>query len=263
MKLRLYQQIINQTAKEKRLKVLWLNKDGEPLLHPEIGKMIGYAKKKKVADRIEIYTNGLLLDRLTVEKLIKAKLDSLVVSLDAVNRESFLKLKKKDSYDQIVANIHRFLRKRRELKAKKPLLTVKMVDLGRRQEAEKFKKLWGGVADNVVIQLLHNWEGSVKEIFNFQFSIHQKRYPCNLPWLAPAINWDGKIVPCCVNFRENELMMGDLKIQNLAEVWQGGKFKKLRQAHLEQNFSQFPTCGRCQYWRQLPNMSFWLRRLGA
>lgn len=263
MELKLYRKIIDRISQEKKLKVLWLNKDGEPLLHPKIDWMVDYSKKKKVADRIEIYTNGSLLNDKMAKKLIKAKLDSLVVSLDATSRESFKKLKKKDAYDQVVANIHQFLQIRSRFKAKKPLLSLKMIDLGEPRQVDKFRKLWEGVADCVVIQPLHSWEGSVKISSIKQQTSNIKRYPCNLPWLAPAINWEGTVVPCCVNFRQNELILGDVKKNSFKEIFQGEKFKKLRYARLQQDFSQWPTCARCQYWQQLPNMDFWLRRIGV
>jgi radical SAM protein with 4Fe4S-binding SPASM domain len=85
------------------------------------------------------------------------------------------------------------------------------------------------------------------------------RYPCNLPWLAPAINWDGKVTSCCVNFMDNELILGDIKKQSLKEIYQGKKFGRLREAHLKQDFSDYPVCRRCTYWQQLPNMGWRLR----
>lgn len=264
VKLGFYKKVIDQISQQKRLKVLWLNKDGEPLLHPQIDELISYAKKKKVADRIEIYSNGILLDKSMVQKLIKAELDSLVISLDASNRKAFKRLKRKDLYNQIITNINNFLRTRKKLKTKRPLVSAKIVDLGNDKEIVRFKKIWQNKVDDIIIQPLHSWEGSLENTADFQSSVPKsKRYPCNLPWLAPAINWDGTLVPCCVNFKKNELIMGDLKKQSLKEIWQGNKFKKLRQAHLDQDFSQWPTCSHCQYWQQLPNMESWLRRLGA
>lgn len=260
--LKLYQRIIDQAANPKRLKALWLNKDGEPLLHSKIDQMIQYAKKKKVANRVEIYSNGLLLNEKMTLRLIKSGLDSLVISLDAVEPGSYMERKKKDAFDQVVNNIYNFLQIRTKLGTRNPLLSVKMVDFGSKEEIKRFKKNWQGIADCVVIQPLHGWEGSIR-IENCKLKIaNLKRYPCNLPWLAPAICWDGKMMPCCVNYKENELVMGDLQKQSLKEIWRGERFKKLRHTHLSHDFSQYSTCRQCQFWQQLPNMGFWLRRIG-
>lgn len=261
MEFSLYKKIIDDIFPRK-LKVLWLNKDGEPLLHQEITKMVKYAKEKRVARRVEIYTNGVFLTEKMSKDLIMASLDSLVISLDAINKEEFKKIKRKDSYETVVNNIYKFLDVRKKLGAKNPVLSVKMVDLRDKKMVEEFKKRWSGVADNVIIQPLHNWEGSIK-IKNKKENIKKenKRYPCNLPWLSAAVFWDGKVTPCCVNYKVNELIMGDLKKQSLKEIWQGEKFRKLRQAHLSQDFSDFPTCKNCLYWQQLPSMEWWLKIL--
>lgn len=261
-----YKKLVDQIKKAKKLKVLWLNKDGEPLLHPKIDQLVAYAKKRDVADRIEIYTNGLLLNTSVAKKLIEAKLDSLVVSLDAVDRESFEKLKRKNVYDRVVENINNFLKLKDKLRAKRPLLSVKMVDLGNKDVINKFKKQWQGIVDCVIIQKLHSWEGSLKTHRVWPRGLtrcggNKKRYPCNLPWLAPAVNWDATVVPCCVNYRKNELVMGNLKKQSLTEIFNGDNFKELRRAHLKQDFSKFPSCARCSFWTQLPNMEWWLSHL--
>lgn len=261
--LKFYQKIIDQISRAGKLKVLWLNKDGEPLLHPQIDEMVAYAKKTNVADRVEIYTNGVLLNKPIARKLIKAKLDSLVISLDAVDRESFAQLKGKDAYHRVVENVKGFLKLRLDLGASKPVLSVKIVDLGRPQEVVRFKRLWQNLADFVVVQPLHAWEGSAEVATEDRKRKREKRYPCNLPWLAPAINWEGTVVPCCVNYRNSELVLGDLKKQSLAEIFSGGRFQALRKAHLKGDLGRFPTCAGCDYWRQLPQMSFWLRRIGA
>lgn len=262
LSLELYKKILKQIPPGK-LRVLWLNKDGESLLHPEIGEIIRLAEKAKVASRIEIYSNGLLLNRRMAEKLIDSGLDSLVISLDATEANAFKELKGKDGYLKVVENINDFLNLRKSRGVNRPWLSVKMVDFGDREQIKKFKDVWQGRADSVVIQSLHGWEGSL-EVKGLRPN-DQKfcRYPCNLPWLSPAINWDGTVVPCCINYKENELIIGDLRKQSLLEVWRGEKFQKLRQAHLEGSFSDFPTCRQCRYWQQLPGMAWQLRRKGV
>ena len=50
-----------------KIKVLLLQGWGEPLLHPDIVKMVAYAKEKRVAEKIRIISNGsLLTDRKSV-----------------------------------------------------------------------------------------------------------------------------------------------------------------------------------------------------
>lgn len=259
----LYKKIIDEVSQERPLQVLWLMKDGEPLMHPKIDTLIAYAKKKKAAKRIEIYSNGFFLDNTMVEKLILAGLNVLTISLDAVDRHEFKKLKGVDGYQIVVKNVKNFLKKRNQLGARRPLLAVKMINFGNQKTIKQFRQLWTNMADSVIVQPLHGWEGTIKIRQSTINDQQSTRYPCNLPWLNPAIFWDGKVVPCCVNFKGNELVLGNVKKNSLKRIFQGKKFQALRKAHLNQDFTKYPTCARCQYWQQLPNMSRRLKNVSV
>lgn len=60
---------------------------GEPLFHPEIVPMV--AGVKELAARVELITNGTLLDDTRADGLIAAGLDTLWVSLDGATPESY------------------------------------------------------------------------------------------------------------------------------------------------------------------------------
>ncbi|MFH1472025.1 MAG: radical SAM protein [Nanoarchaeota archaeon] len=70
-----------------KLKVLRFVGIGEPLLHKNIVDMIKYAVSKKVADKVELLTNGSLLTPELSDALISAGLSRLVVSLQGTSKE--------------------------------------------------------------------------------------------------------------------------------------------------------------------------------
>ena len=257
MDLPLYKKIIKDIP--HKLEVLWLHKDGEPLLNIDIAELVKIAKENNKTSRVEIYTNGVLLNEKTSEDLIKAKLDSLVISLDAIDEIEYLKLKGKDEYQKILKNINNFLEMRKRFRSNIPILTIKTIEMDNKDNQEKFISFWRRKAENVIVQPMHEWEGSIKILNSKKQIANSKRYACNLPWLSPAITWDGKVMPCCVNYEENELVMGDLNKNNLVEIYQGTKYKELRRAHLDKDFSKYPTCQKCTFWKQLPNMEYYLR----
>lgn len=60
----LYKKCIDDIATfPRKLKVLHFIGYGEPLLHHEISKMVAYAVEKKVADVVDIVTNGAFIPR--------------------------------------------------------------------------------------------------------------------------------------------------------------------------------------------------------
>lgn len=256
----LFKKIIDEVSLHRLPGQLTLNKDGEPLLHPKIEKLISYAKEKNSAHRIEVYTNGILLDRKMSEKLIKSGLDILYLSLDAGSPKTYFKIKGIDLFGKVKKNILDFIEIKKKLGASKPLLVVKMVEtLDNFKEKEKFKKFWSKKADNVIISSFHTWEGSIKD--RGVGGEKRERYPCPVPWYNPVINWNGLVSACCVNINENELIMGDIRKESLKEIWQSKNYKKLRKAHLRQDYTFFPTCQRCGFWKILPNLSSFLENL--
>jgi MoaA/NifB/PqqE/SkfB family radical SAM enzyme len=60
---------------------------GEPLLHPQIAELIGYARRKGCWTNI--ITNGLLLSAERITQLNAAGLDSMCVSIDRINPTPF------------------------------------------------------------------------------------------------------------------------------------------------------------------------------
>ncbi|MCS6994714.1 MAG: radical SAM protein [Anaerolineales bacterium] len=79
---------------------------GEPLTHPRIVEMVQAAKN--VATRVELITNGVLLEAETARGLIAAGLDTLWVSLDGASPESFADVRQSESLREILENIKRY-----------------------------------------------------------------------------------------------------------------------------------------------------------
>lgn len=258
MDFKLYQKIIKQLAKEERkFYVLTLIKDGEPLLHPKLSEMIALAQEKKVAHRVEIFTNGLLLDEKKGKALIESGLDVLNVSLNAAYPKTHQKITGTKSFPQVVENLKKFMRLKKKMGAKKPLTVAKAIEMEEFEgEALDFKKQWSGIVDQVIIAPYHNYGGSRMRRLN---SVG-RRWPCLVLWFNPVVNFDGKVTTCCVNYQENELIMGDIKKQTLKEIWQSPKYQKLRGDHLKGDLSDWPTCQKCDYWQNFVDLGGWLKK---
>jgi len=98
----------------------WL---GDPSLHPELFGMVRYAVDK-IGDRVgyfRIDTNAILFAPDRVEELIEAYLQRpltpilVVFSLDSISRETYRKVKGRDYFDVVMANVHYFLDRRGQL----------------------------------------------------------------------------------------------------------------------------------------------------
>ena len=85
---------------------------GEPLLLPNIAEMI--ARTKKVAGKVELITNGILLTDQRSRELIEAGLDTLWVSLDGATPEHYADVRLGAALPQVLENIKRIAHMRHE-----------------------------------------------------------------------------------------------------------------------------------------------------
>jgi MoaA/NifB/PqqE/SkfB family radical SAM enzyme len=74
-----------------------------------------------------------------------------------------------------------------------------------------------------------------------EFSAAQTRQCC-VPWDLPFINKDGQVFPCC--YSDASALMGDLRAQSFADIWQGEPFRHFR-ADLLGGDSLPAVCRRC------------------
>lgn len=90
---------------------------GEPFLHPKIFDIIRYAKQNGAA--INCATNFTRVKG-RHRQIVESGIDQLKVSIDAVNRETFLRIRGEDCFDEIVENVRQVLAWRKKLGAKTP-----------------------------------------------------------------------------------------------------------------------------------------------
>ena len=79
---------------------------GEPLSHPRITDMV--ARAKKVSSKVELITNGMLLDEERSRALIQAGLNTLWVSVDGATPESYADVRLGAALPDIFKNIARY-----------------------------------------------------------------------------------------------------------------------------------------------------------
>ncbi len=210
----LFQQIIDNNPEVKRV---YLTNWGEPLLHPQIGEMINYARRQGKVTALT--TNGTLLTEKTSREILRAGLDILKISIDG-DPVTYEKVRG-FSYSRVEKNVLNFIHLRDTLGAK-TWVEVSMLVFPETIPA--------------INSFFHRWEKKVNYVqlqpkfFTFP---RQKVSSCRDLWRFLVVLWDGRIVPCCADV-EGELELGHAAKHRLQAVFRGPQMNSLRAAHLQQ-----------------------------
>lgn len=142
--------------------------DGEPLLDRNLPDKIAFAKDRGFKG-LGLATNCTELDEVMARRLLDARLDTLICSVDGTRKETHEAIRVGTDFDEVVANVKRFLALR---DAEYPDGTRVLVRFIRQQlnydEWEPFHELWSGLVspgkgDDVIRFDVHNCAGSVED----------------------------------------------------------------------------------------------------
>ncbi|MBN1550500.1 radical SAM protein [bacterium] len=99
---------------------------GEPLLYPELNRLLDSFNKKPIP-YVKIITNGILLSEKIRQKLLNGHVTSLVFSIDGTDKETFETLRRGGNFNQLLSNIETLCREKKKLHADLPKLAFNMV----------------------------------------------------------------------------------------------------------------------------------------
>lgn len=257
MDFELYCKIIEDISKfENKLKYLQLYKDGESFLNKNLGRMISYAKNKDVTEVISIVSNGSLISKDRALEIIDSGLDEIKISIEHTSDEGYKKITKKNyNYSSIRENVRFLYMEKARRKANLKIYT-KILDTGlSEEEKQTFYNDFEEISDTINIESLMGWSDSEKEDFTLGFNTnvgmdgHTKLKPRNVcpePFKRMAINFDGTVSVCCVDWTHG-MVVGDVTNENLVDIWNGEKLYDFRLLHLTNLKNEIEACRNCKY----------------
>ena len=139
---------------------------GEPLLAPDLYRMIEYASARGAV--VEFNSNATLLTRAAGERLLDAGLGALHISLDGARAESYEAIRDGARWDVVERNITGFVELMRERGATKPALSLVTVLMRRNLEelpAIVERAAAWGIPDLFVQNLSHDFSDAPSEAF--------------------------------------------------------------------------------------------------
>jgi len=251
MKYDLFKKIIDDIQGfDQKVKLLELWKDGEPLLNKNLGKMIGYAKKKNGFEKVKVTSNGSLLTSERSKELIENQLDEICISIYQINSGNYGKVTQTFSnFETIVKNIQ-WLYEEKEKCGSSLKIQAKMIDAGySEEEKQKFHDIFSPISDEVFLIPTHDWDSS--KGFKSPQPIRRTGTDkvCTRPFRTMCVNFNGKVSVCCVDWSLGTVQ-GDVTKENLVDIWNGINLAKFRMKHLRGQRSSIDVCSNCTYFKQ-------------
>ena len=162
MDFELFRKIIDECGTQRAHRILpFLH--GETLLVPGVLDYFRYIRRVSPQSHINLTTNGSLLTGGISEAILReGLLDSLILSVEGADQETYERIRSGLSFEGVRENFLQFVRLRRRLGKRKPELLVSMVVVDEnRSTKSEFEEKWKE-ADGVRFSIFFNWAGKLK-----------------------------------------------------------------------------------------------------
>lgn len=253
--------------------------DGEPLMNRELLDIIHYASLHDI--HTVLTTNGVLLSKEVVDRLVADKVYHVHVSVDAANKEPYEETRVGATFERTVENlklvgasgiplcINTVLTKKtisgmpdivrlaKEVGAKEVSFLMPICAYGPDDDIRPDNGPENFTTFMRTEKLCK--ELGIKWIFPLTLNPTFRRF--SFPFIRPEISIEGDLWACCyslgrgttwmmgeeIHIPEGTYNMGNMFTQGFKEVWYGSKYKKLRQKYIDTELPKGTVISRKAY----------------
>jgi radical SAM protein with 4Fe4S-binding SPASM domain len=221
--------------------------------------MVKYASSKKIYTATS--TNAHYLTDENARKTVESGLDRLIISIDGTSQEVYKQYRVGGNLDKVMEGAANIIKWRKKLNSKTPFVFFQFLVVKHNEhQIEEIKRIAKEIGvDEVRFKTaqVYDYENDPNGLIPTidKYSRYKKKADgtfvpknkmanrCWKLWHANVITWDGLVVPCC--FDKDALhQLGNLKNQNMSEIWQNDNYKQFR-AELLKSRRNIDICSNC------------------
>lgn len=261
--------------------------EGEPLLHPRLLDII--AAFKHAGIKLQLFTNGTLIDQVKASALADSGLDAVKVTLWASSPDEYQKCHPGVNPQNFLKTLKAVEFLVRERTQSRPAFTIILNQplnrLNYRSVAKRIQLARSLGCDAVTFSVFRDWRGkfaslglSAEEIAavsqellaakqdaaaaSLAHNIDEillryrlgefgwLRLPCYIGWLHARIKTDGAVIPC----NSCDLTLGNLHESSFTEIWNGPTYRRFRNLRARYDgglhYEKHCDCGWCCFVKQ-------------
>jgi radical SAM protein with 4Fe4S-binding SPASM domain len=251
-----FARILNDVGENwQAVRVVVLYHGGEPLLNKEFSRMVREIKARGVVN-VKTVSNGMLLTSERSVEIINSGLDAIEFSLDGASLEQNDFIRKNCDGRKVLRSIKNLIEQKKRLAQLKPEIYIATtqfkkseIDFSEMPDdppfiAEFLKENQADIS-GVKSTFAMRWPDLTvdPEIYRIITNPAEKTVEeCDHVNSTITIRWNGDVVPCCYDLGSS-LVLGNIYEESIVSIWNGQRFKSLRQSITEKRFKQ--PCSRC------------------
>ena len=236
--------IIRQLKDDVLIAVLYTN--GEPLLYPDLAKLVQAATESRVATMMA--TNGLLWTQEKARAVLSAGIDFIKIQLSGYTQDIYSVQIRYGDVEKLKDNIRMLARINEEEGYKAVIMVDYILYHYNRHQLDLVKEFCKELGVMLNIRP-GNPKGGLEDK---EPPLHPQPLPlkisCDWLWKGMQVNWNGDVLQCCdgvvwsgsepyATFRSGAV--------NAREIWNGPKARKTRAIMRVQGRGGMPMCSQC------------------
>lgn len=247
------------------IKLIELSNWGEIFLNPELKDIVRYGHEKGITLTA---TNGVNLNTASdevLEALVRYKFRFMCVSLDGASNETYQIYRKGGNFDKVIKHVERINHYKKAYKSEYPEMVWQFIIFGHNEQDISRAKEMAAKLDMTFAPKLNAYEEfspvrdpeavkretGLEAVSRFEFRQKTQQYygmPCDQLWFKPQINWDGKLLGCCVNGWAD---FGNVFDSGFSEILKGEKYTYAKEMLLgKRKPREGIPCTTCPYYKK-------------
>ena len=236
--------IIGQIKEDVLIVVLYTN--GEPLLYPDLAKLISFCSAHRVMSMIA--TNGLLLNSKNIGEILNASIDFIKIQLSGFSQDIYSVQVRHGDVERVKQNIRALVERRNATKSNTLIMIDYILYTYNQHQLPLIKNFCHelGVPLNV---RSGNPKGGLEGKEPAQSSAELPlKISCDWLWKGMQVNFNGHVLPCCDGVIFSGMTPYDIfKVDrsDIREIWNGVAAQEMRHILATQGRGCVPLCAQC------------------
>ena len=238
MSFELFKKIVDECVKYNVFSIR-LSLRGEPMIHPDIIKMIKYAHDRGIKE-ISALTNGLALTPNLFEQAMDAGITWLTISIDGIGK-TYESIRIPAKYKDIVKKVKQYKKIKDKKNSTKPVIKIQSIWPAIKDTYKEYYNTFSPYVDNIASNPLIDYlrkDGT--EVIEYE-----ENFDCPVLYQRLVVGSDGRVL-LCSNDERGLYIIGDANKESLYDIWHGKKIKKVRELHKKHiGYKKIAPCKEC------------------